>query len=81
MERIFFFFLNSLFLSTEQPITDVVITVPPYYNQVERKAVLHAAEMVNLNVLQLMSDNAAGSYIHLCSSTFHCFIYQSVHQA
>ncbi|XP_041373562.1 hypoxia up-regulated protein 1-like isoform X2 [Gigantopelta aegis] len=43
----------------EQPITDVVITVPPYYNQVERKAVLHAAQMVKLNVLQLMSNNAA----------------------
>ena len=44
----------------EQPIKDAVITVPPYFNQAERRALLQAAELAGLNVLQLMNDNAAG---------------------
>ncbi|KAL5019858.1 hypothetical protein ScPMuIL_002750 [Solemya velum] len=43
----------------DQTIKDCVITVPAYFNQAERRAVLQAAEMVGLSVLQLMSDNAA----------------------
>ncbi|XP_043935379.1 hypoxia up-regulated protein 1 [Protopterus annectens] len=43
----------------EQPIKDVVITVPPFFNQAERRAVLHAAQMAGLKVLQLINDNAA----------------------
>lgn len=44
---------------TGQTIKDCVITVPVYFTQSERKAVLHAAQLVDLNILQLMSDNAA----------------------
>ncbi|KAK7462527.1 hypothetical protein BaRGS_00038437, partial [Batillaria attramentaria] len=43
----------------EQEIKDAVITVPPYYTQAERRAVRTAAELVGINVLQLMSDSAA----------------------
>lgn len=43
----------------DQPIKDVVITVPSYFNQAERRAVLMAAELGGLNVLQLIGDNAA----------------------
>ncbi|XP_071842320.1 hypoxia up-regulated protein 1-like isoform X2 [Apostichopus japonicus] len=43
----------------EQKITDAVITVPSFFNQAERKAVIYAAELAGLRVLQLMSDNAA----------------------
>ncbi|KAK3107370.1 hypothetical protein FSP39_012931 [Pinctada imbricata] len=43
----------------ENPITDAVITVPVFFTQSERKAILDAAEMINLNVLQIISDNAA----------------------
>ncbi|XP_038635125.1 hypoxia up-regulated protein 1 isoform X1 [Scyliorhinus canicula] len=43
----------------EQPIKDLVITVPAYFNQAERRAVLHAAQMVGLKVLQLINDNTA----------------------
>ncbi|CAL1530056.1 unnamed protein product [Lymnaea stagnalis] len=43
----------------EQEIKDAVITVPPFYNQAERRAVIAAAKLVGINVLQLMSDNAA----------------------
>lgn len=44
----------------EQSIDACVISVPPYFNQAERKAVLRAAEMVNLKVLQLINSNTAG---------------------
>ena len=50
----------SLFLLSEQPIKDAVVTVPPHFNQAERKAVKDAAQIAGLNLLQLMSDNAAG---------------------
>ncbi|XP_010156025.1 PREDICTED: hypoxia up-regulated protein 1-like, partial [Eurypyga helias] len=43
----------------EQPIKDAVITVPAYFNQAERRAVLQAARMADLKVLQLINDNAA----------------------
>lgn len=43
----------------EQPVKDAVITVPAYFNQAERRAVLHAAQMADLKVLQLISDNTA----------------------
>ncbi|XP_025101931.1 LOW QUALITY PROTEIN: hypoxia up-regulated protein 1-like [Pomacea canaliculata] len=42
-----------------QEIKDAVITVPAYFNQAERRAVRTAAELAGINVLQLMSDNAA----------------------
>ncbi|XP_055958763.1 hypoxia up-regulated protein 1 isoform X2 [Patella vulgata] len=43
----------------EQSIKDAVITVPAFFHQAERRALLTAADMIGLNVLQLMSDNAA----------------------
>ncbi|XP_067422791.1 hypoxia up-regulated protein 1 [Emydura macquarii macquarii] len=43
----------------EQPIKDAVITVPAYFNQAERRAVLHAAQMADLKILQLINDNTA----------------------
>ncbi|CAG5986497.1 unnamed protein product, partial [Menidia menidia] len=43
----------------QQPIKDAVITVPAFFNQAERRAVLHAAQAAGLKVLQLISDNTA----------------------
>ncbi|XP_017158724.1 hypoxia up-regulated protein 1 isoform X2 [Poecilia reticulata] len=43
----------------EQPIKDTVITIPAFFNQAERRAVLHAAQMAGLKVLQLINDNTA----------------------
>lgn len=43
----------------DTPISDAVITVPSYFTQSERRAVKEAAEMVGINVLQLISDNVA----------------------
>lgn len=41
------------------PMKDIVLTVPVFYNQAERKALLDAANMTGMNVLQLMNDNTA----------------------
>lgn len=43
----------------ESAIDAAVITVPSYFNQAERKAVLRAAEIVQLKVLQLINSNTA----------------------
>jgi len=43
----------------EHKMKDVVITVPAHFKQVERRALIIAAKMVGLNVLQLINDNAA----------------------
>ncbi|CAH1263019.1 HYOU1 [Branchiostoma lanceolatum] len=43
----------------EEPIRHIVITVPAYFNQAERRAVMRAAELVDLTVLQLINDNSA----------------------
>lgn len=43
----------------EQPVKDAVITVPAFFSQAERRAVLHAARMADLKVLQLINDNTA----------------------
>ncbi|CAL8268445.1 unnamed protein product [Merluccius merluccius] len=43
----------------EQPIKDAVITVPAFFNQAERRAVLKTASMAGLKVLQLINDNTA----------------------
>uniref|UniRef100_A0A915BBA6 Hypoxia up-regulated protein 1 n=2 Tax=Parascaris univalens TaxID=6257 RepID=A0A915BBA6_PARUN len=43
----------------EQPVRDVVITVPAFFNQAERRAMVKAAEMADLNLLQLFNDHSA----------------------
>ncbi|KAH8261766.1 hypothetical protein KR038_007968 [Drosophila bunnanda] len=45
--------------STQQPITECVLTVPGYFGQAEREAILAAAQLANLKVLQLINDYAA----------------------
>lgn len=43
----------------QQPIKECVLTVPGYFNQVERKALIQAAELADLKVLQLINDYTA----------------------
>lgn len=42
-----------------EPISDVVITVPPFFNSIEKKVVKEAAKLVGLNVLRITQSNAA----------------------
>jgi hypoxia up-regulated 1 len=44
---------------SEQSIDAAVITVPAYFGQAERKAVLRSAEIANIKVLQLINTNVA----------------------
>ena len=43
----------------KQKINEAVITVPGYFNQVERKALLRAADLAGIRVLQLINDYTA----------------------
>lgn len=45
--------------STQQPITECVIVVPGFFGQAERMALISAAKLANLKVLQLINDYTA----------------------
>uniref|UniRef100_A0A6G1SGL8 Hypoxia up-regulated protein 1 n=1 Tax=Aceria tosichella TaxID=561515 RepID=A0A6G1SGL8_9ACAR len=46
-------------LGTHEQISDVVITVPPFFNSIEKKVVRDAANLAGLNVLRFTQTNAA----------------------
>ncbi|PAV63446.1 hypothetical protein WR25_22607 isoform B [Diploscapter pachys] len=48
----------------EQPIHDVVITVPAYFTQAERIVVEQAAGIAGFNLLQLINDGSAAALSH-----------------
>ena len=43
------------------PLKDCVLTVPAFYTQHERRALLDAAELADLNVLALINENSAAA--------------------
>lgn len=45
--------------SAGQPVKEAVLTVPGFFNQAERRALLQAAELAGLKVLQLINDYTA----------------------
>ncbi|KAG0365461.1 Hsp70 protein-domain-containing protein [Gamsiella multidivaricata] len=51
-------------------VRDVVITVPPYFSQFERQAVLDSAELAGLHVLSLINDESAVALNYATSRTF-----------
>lgn len=48
-----------------QPVKEAVITVPAFFNQAERRAVLDAAELADIKVLQLMNSNTASMLCYI----------------
>ncbi|MDB6155541.1 MAG: dnaK 2 [Chthoniobacteraceae bacterium] len=44
-----------------EAVTDVVITVPAYFNDAERTATLHAGQLAGLNVLQVINEPTAAA--------------------
>jgi hypoxia up-regulated 1 len=46
-------------IDAEMPVVDCVVTVPHFFNQVQRQAVRDAAELAGLKVLSLVNENAA----------------------
>jgi hypoxia up-regulated 1 len=51
-------------------VRDLVITVPPFYTTEEKRAVLLAAELAGLRVLELISDGLAVGLNYATSRTF-----------
>ncbi|XP_043264289.1 hypoxia up-regulated protein 1 isoform X1 [Colletes gigas] len=45
--------------SAGQKISEAVITVPGYFNQIERRALMQAADLAGIKVLQLINDYTA----------------------
>ncbi|KJA18353.1 hypothetical protein HYPSUDRAFT_45369 [Hypholoma sublateritium FD-334 SS-4] len=41
------------------PVTDVVISVPGWYTDIQRRAIIDAAAIANMNVLRLINDTTA----------------------
>lgn len=41
------------------PVKDLVISVPVYYTEAQRKAILDAASIANINVLRVLNEHAA----------------------
>lgn len=57
--------------SANQVVTEVVLTVPGFFNDFERRSLITAAELAGLKVLQLINDYSAGniSFIY-CKKLF-----------
>ncbi|KAI8848980.1 Hsp70 protein-domain-containing protein, partial [Chytridium lagenaria] len=53
-----------------EAVSGAIITVPPFFNQVQRKAILDAAELASLRVLSLMNDNTATALNYAMTRTF-----------
>ncbi|CAK9136008.1 unnamed protein product [Ilex paraguariensis] len=43
------------------PVRDMVITVPPYFGEAERKGLIQAAELAGINVLSLVNEHAGAA--------------------
>ncbi len=50
-------------LYADEPISDAIITVPPFWTHHERHALLDAADLAGLRVLSLINDETAGNLI------------------
>lgn len=50
--------------SAGQAINEAVISIPGYFGQAERSAILNAAEIAGIKVLQLINSYTAGKKIY-----------------
>ncbi|KAJ6241811.1 hypoxia up-regulated protein [Anaeramoeba flamelloides] len=51
--------MSYLKIEDKKKVKDCVITVPSYFGQKERRSLLDAAKIANLNVMSLMNDHSA----------------------
>jgi molecular chaperone DnaK (HSP70) len=49
-------------IAVDQSVTEVVLTVPAYFGQTSRRALLTAAQLAGLKPLQLINDYMAGVF-------------------
>lgn len=53
--------LNLAEFHSKTPVRDAVISVPPYFGQSERKAVIQAAQLAGVNVLSLINEHSGAA--------------------
>jgi hypoxia up-regulated 1 len=54
----------------EEKVTDIIVTVPPFYTQAERDAVVDAIEIAGLRTLALINDGTAVAINYAMTRTF-----------
>jgi hypoxia up-regulated 1 len=64
-----------------EKVTDVVITVPPYFSQFQRDAVVDAVEVAGLRTLTLINDGTAVAVNYAMTRTFPTPEYHIVYDA
>jgi hypothetical protein len=57
-------------LFAEEKVTDVIVTVPPFYTQAKRDAVMDAIKIVGLRTLALINNGTAVAINYAMTSTF-----------
>ncbi|KAK7039209.1 lumenal Hsp70 protein [Paramarasmius palmivorus] len=65
----------------EEKVTDVVVTVPPYYTQFERDAVVDAIEISGLRTLALVHDGTAVAVNYAMTRSFPTPEYHVIYDA
>jgi hypoxia up-regulated 1 len=53
-----------------EPVDEVILTVPPYYSQFERDAVIDAVEIAGMRTLALINDGTAVAINYAMTRTF-----------
>jgi hypoxia up-regulated 1 len=64
-----------------EKVRDVVVTVPPYYSQYERDAVVDAIEIAGLRTLALINDGTAAAINFAMTRTFATPEYHMIYDA
>ena len=74
-EQILAFLLKSLLeiiQSRNSDITQIVLTVPPWWNEIQRRSILHTASISNLKIVSLLNSTTAAaiSYVKIHTDRF-----------
>jgi len=68
-------------LVANEKVTDVVVTVPPYYSQFERDAIADAIEISGLRTLAIINDGTAVAVNYAMTRTFPTPEYHVIYDA
>jgi len=68
-------------LTANEKVTDVIVTVPPYYSQFERDAIADSIEISGLRTLALMNDGTAVAVNYAMTRTFPTPEYHVIYDA
>ncbi|KAL9227689.1 hypothetical protein vseg_003347 [Gypsophila vaccaria] len=61
LAMLFHYALDLAHFHAKLRVVDAVVTVPPYFGQAERKALLQAAQLGGVNVLSLINDHSGAA--------------------